>query len=112
MPNMTTPNHQEKAVLKDLGMTHKDYGIMWRDEYSFRMLCFATRDYIWIKQNPPGGSEFDTTREPDDHETQILRENGIDPTLFVITYRDAYSIEIRKKSTTTYVLIWKGDRQW
>jgi hypothetical protein len=109
---MTNPNSQECAILKELGMGQKDYGVMYRDEYSLRLLCFATRDYVWIKRNPPGGSEFDAPRELDAHEAQILRENGMDPTLFVVTYRDAHSIEVRKMGTTTYVLIWKGDRKW
>ncbi len=112
MPNVTVPSEQEKALLLELGMGNKDYGVTRRDENALRLMCYATRDYIWIKRISSDDTNSDDAREPDENEWQILRENGINPDSFEVTCREAHLIEVRRKDTGTYLLILKGDRPW
>lgn len=111
MPNITVPNREEKQLLKELGMGIKDYGVINRSERMFGLLCYATRDYIWVKINPPTAGE-EAARPPDDLEKQILQENGIQPEYFDVTFRAADIIQLRFRDTEIYVEIWKGDRKW
>lgn len=111
MPNITVPNTQEKQLLLELGMETKDYGVMHRANKMFGLLCYATRDYIWIKtasEKPTG----DTRRKPDELEKQIMQENGIPHIYFDVTFRSSDVIQLCFCDTETYVEIWKGDRKW
>lgn len=111
MPNVTVPNREEKKLLGALGMKTKDYGVMRRTDRMFGLLCYATRDFVWIKNSPPpyGG---ETSRPPDDTEKQIMQENGVNPEYFDVTFRAADIIQLRFCDTRIYVEIWKGDRKW
>lgn len=111
MPNVTVPDKLEKKLLMELGMGTKGYGVMHRTEKMVGLLCYATRDYIWIKQNPPVAGK-ETARAPDALEIQILKENGITPEPFAVTFRAADIIKLRFGGGNTYVEIWKGDRKW
>lgn len=111
MPNITVPNTQEKQQLRELGMETKDYGIMHRANRTLGLLCYATRDYIWIK-TALEGTEGIIRRKPDELEKQIMQENGIPGRYFDVTDRSSDVIQLCFCDTQTYVEIWRGDRKW
>lgn len=51
-------------------------------------------------------------RVPDEQERKILRENGMDPDNYCVTFRDETTIVLRNYKTRDDVTIHKGDREW
>lgn len=51
-------------------------------------------------------------RVPDEQEKKIIRENGMDPERFCVTFRDETTIALRNFNTRDDVTIHKGDRKW
>lgn len=51
-------------------------------------------------------------RVPDETEEQIIRENGMEPSDYGVTYRDADTIRLLNYATRDIVTIWRGDRKW
>lgn len=51
-------------------------------------------------------------RVPDEQEKRIIRENGMDPERFGVSYRDDTSIRLLNYRTRDYITIHKGDRRW
>ncbi len=51
-------------------------------------------------------------RVPDEQEAKIMRENGIDPDRFCVTFRDESTIVLRNYKTRCDITIHKGDREW
>ena len=49
---------------------------------------------------------------PDEQEKRILRENGLDPEKYGVTYRDDATIHLICYDTRDDVVIRKGDRPW
>lgn len=49
---------------------------------------------------------------PDEKEQKILRENGLDPDKYGVTYSDSSIIRLLCYDTRDYVEILKGDRPW
>lgn len=51
-------------------------------------------------------------RVPDEQEQRIIRENGMDPDRFQVTFRDETTIVLRNHKTRDEVTIHKGERPW
>ena len=49
---------------------------------------------------------------PTEHEKQILRENGLDPKDYGVTFRDADTIRLLCYATRDNITINRGDRKW
>lgn len=49
---------------------------------------------------------------PNEKEKRILLENGLDPKVFCVTFRDENLICLRNYRTRDDVTVRKGDRQW
>lgn len=49
---------------------------------------------------------------PDEQERQILRENGLDPDGYGVTYRDDTTIRLLCYKTRDVIKIEQGDRLW
>lgn len=49
---------------------------------------------------------------PNEEEKKIMRENGMDPSRFCVTFRDENTIALRNYKTRDDVTIRKGDRAW
>lgn len=49
---------------------------------------------------------------PDKQEEQILRENGLNPSDYGVTGRDADSIRLLCYATRDQITIYRGDRKW
>ena len=53
-----------------------------------------------------------TVRVPNDTEVQIIRDNGMDPKQFGVSYRDDDCIRLLNYNTRDNVTIRRGDRKW
>lgn len=51
-------------------------------------------------------------RLPDKEEQRIIRENGMDPEAYAVTYRTDTEIYLLCYKTRDHVVIRKGDRPW
>lgn len=49
---------------------------------------------------------------PNEQEQQILRENGMDPLNYGVTYREADAIQFLCFATRDRITIYRGDRKW
>lgn len=49
---------------------------------------------------------------PNEQERKIIRENGMNPAEFCVTFRDETTICLRNYKTRDDVTIRKGDRAW
>ena len=49
---------------------------------------------------------------PDEKEQKILRENGLDPDEYCVTYSDGKRIRMQCYKTRDIITIEKGDRKW
>lgn len=49
---------------------------------------------------------------PTDQEAKILKENGLDPERFGVTYRDNDTIRLLCYATRDNITINRGDRKW
>lgn len=49
---------------------------------------------------------------PNEREEQILRENGMDPKSYGVTYRDADTLRLLCYATRDTITIYRGDRKW
>lgn len=49
---------------------------------------------------------------PNEREEQILRENGLDPKNFGVTFRSADCIRLLCYTTRDIITVWRGDRKW
>lgn len=49
---------------------------------------------------------------PDERAARILRENGMDPDAYALTYQDDTVIRIYCYKTRDEIVIRKGDRPW
>lgn len=49
---------------------------------------------------------------PNQQEVQILRENGLDPDNYGVTYRSADAIQLLCYVTRDQITIYRGDRKW
>lgn len=49
---------------------------------------------------------------PDQQEAQILRENGMNPDNYGITFRAADVIQVLCYATRDQITIYRGDRKW
>lgn len=44
------PNEREERILKENGLDPKEYGVTYQDERKICLLCYKTRDEIWIRK--------------------------------------------------------------
>lgn len=51
-------------------------------------------------------------RTPTEEEERILRENGLDPSRYCITFRDEDTIALRNYKTRDDIIVRRGDRKW
>ena len=51
-------------------------------------------------------------RVPDEQEQRIIRENGMDPEQFAVSYRSEDAIYLLNFKTRDEVAIHRGDRKW
>ena len=51
-------------------------------------------------------------RKANEQEEKIMRENGLDPDRFCVTFRDETKIVLRNYKTRDDITIHKGDRTW
>lgn len=49
---------------------------------------------------------------PNEKERRIIRENGMNPDNYCVTFRDKTTIRLRNYDTRDDVIIRKGDRAW
>ena len=109
MARVRVPDETEAQIIRENGMDPNCYGVEFRDADTIRLLCYATRDEVSIWT---GHSDFDCLRHPEGTETQIIRENGMNPENYVVGYREADTIVMICYVTRDVVTIWKGDRKW
>lgn len=107
MPYVTVPTEQEKQILRGNGMNPKDFGVTHRDVDTIRLICYATRDNFTMKVKP-----MPHVTAPDKREEQILRENGMNPKNYGVTYRDADTARLLCYATRDTITIDRGDRKW
>lgn len=50
MPYVSVPDEHVKQILLENGLDPKDYGMIYRDADTIRLLCYATRDNITINR--------------------------------------------------------------
>lgn len=50
MPYITIPDERDEQIIRENHLDPKDYGVIYRDADTIRLLCYATRDNITINR--------------------------------------------------------------